>query len=66
MVTPIGPNFESSYYSASGLGYGIVYSEAARFLGQSGERVYFFYDPASTKATLEAYPYKTGTNGYYQ
>ena len=65
VVTPMGPNTESAYYGAPGLGNGMVFSKEA-LSGQNRNNVYFFsYAPSATSATLEAVPYKTAPAGYY-
>lgn len=59
-VSPIGPVLGgSTYASAPGLGFGMVFSSdaASRYIEKD---VYFFrYDPAAVSATLIAVPYKT-------
>ena len=66
LATPIGPNFESAYYGATGLGYGMIFSDKARVpVANRNNAYYFMYDPDVTSDILAAVPYKTAPSGYY-
>ena len=63
-VTPQGPNIQVSYWDASGLGNGMVYSPEARSSQHRNNFYIFRFDPAVMSASLSAVPYKAGSTGY--